>query len=275
MAGYVNTLVEGIRTAAWLIQRPSHWAHARELVLRMFDYSRNPSAEAKRARAWASDRAVSLTDALKAVGLGDAATTTPRIPEEIVTQAMQRMAQVPIKMGGPGDINLLYAATKLLGARRVIETGVAYGWSSLAILAALDGQDGGHLTSVDMPYPAMNNEPWIGVVVPDSLRKNWNIICEPDRSGLEKAIAGFGGIIDLCHYDSDKSYRGRRYAYPRLWAALAPGGIFISDDIQDNMAFAEFVEMRHLPYAVTEFEGKFVGLTRREQASEFARSKPL
>jgi predicted O-methyltransferase YrrM len=190
--------------------------------------------------------------------------TIPKVPEELVTQAAGRAEKVPVKMGGPGDINLLYAATKLSGARRVIETGVAYGWSSLAILAALEGRDGAHLISVDMPYPAMNNEPWIGVVVPDSLSKSWQIIREPDRHGLEKAIAGFGGVIDLCHYDSDKSYRGRQYAYPRLWAALASGGVFISDDIQDNMAFAEFVETRKLPYAVTEFEGKFVGITRRQ-----------
>jgi predicted O-methyltransferase YrrM len=263
MIEHMKTLREGIKTAAWLMQRPSHWAHARELVLRMFDYSRDYSAEAKQARAWASDRAVPLMDALTAIGLGDASVTIPKIPEDIVIQGAQRAEKVPTKMGGPGDINLLYAATRLSGARRAIETGVAYGWSSLAILAAFEGHDGRHLTSVDMPYPAMNNEPWIGIVVPESLRKNWDIIREPDRYGLEKAIAGFGGVIDLCHYDSDKSYRGRQYAYPRLWAALVSGGIFISDDIQDNMAFAEFVEMRKLPYAVTEFEGKFVGITRR------------
>jgi predicted O-methyltransferase YrrM len=264
MVGLMNTLVEGIKTAAWFVQRPNHWAHAGELVLRMFDYSRDRSAEAKRARAWAAERTVPLMDALIAVGLGDTSMAIPKIPEETVTQGAQHAEKVPTKMGGPGDINLLYAATKLSGARRVVETGVAYGWSSLAILAALEGQDGGRLTSVDMPYPAMNNEPWIGVVVPESLRHNWNIIREPDRHGLDKAIAGLGGVIDLCHYDSDKSYRGRQYAYPRLWAALAGGGIFISDDIQDNMAFAEFVQMRKLPFAVTEFEGKFVGITRRE-----------
>ena len=46
--------------------------------------------------------------------------------------------------------------------------------------------------------------------------------------------------LDLCHYDSDKSYYGRRWAYPKLWEALKTGGIFISDDIQDNWAFKEF-----------------------------------
>ena len=52
-----------------------------------------------------------------------------------------------------------------------------------------------------------------------------------------------GGSIDLCHYDSDKSWWGRAYAF-LLWKALKPGGLFISDDIQDNMFFAEFVKLK-------------------------------
>ncbi len=40
---------------------------------------------------------------------------------------------------------------KLKGAQRVVETVVAYGWSSLAILAAMQAGAGGRLVSVDMP----------------------------------------------------------------------------------------------------------------------------
>src|SRR5262249_40277160 len=142
-----------------------------------------------------------------------------------------------VRMGGPGDVNLLYAAVKLSGAWRVVETGVAYGWSSLAILAALDGRDGARLVSVDMPYPKINNEAFVGIAVPERLRGRWRLIHAPDRHGLERAIAEAGGTIDLCHYDSDKSWWGRQYGFPLLWEALRPGGVFISDDVQDNMAF--------------------------------------
>ena len=114
-----------------------------------------------------------------------------------------------------------------------------------------------------MPYPKMNNEAYVGIAVPDRLRVPWEIIREPDRNGLKKAITRFGGEIDLCHYDSDKSWWGRRYGYQLMWEALAPGGVFISDDIQDNMAFAEFVGERRLSFAVTVFENKFVGITRK------------
>ena len=80
---------------------------------------------------------------------------------------------------------------------------------------------------------------------------------------MEKAINSIGGNIDLCHYDSDKSWWGRAYAFPILWKALKPGGILISDDIQDNMYFAEFVKSKSSPFAVTKSEDKFVGIIRK------------
>ena len=65
------------------------------------------------------------------------------------------------------------------------------------------------------------------------------------------------------HYDSDKSYYGRRFAFPLIWEALRPRGIFISDDIQDNMAFAEFTAEKGVVPSVTESGGKFVGICRK------------
>ncbi len=55
----------------------------------------------------------------------------------------------------------------------------------------------------------------------------------------------------------------RQYGYELLWTRFLPGGIFISDDIQDNMAFAEFVEAQNIPFAVTQSGGKFVGVIRK------------
>ena len=56
-------------------------------------------------------------------------------------------------MGGASHIHLLYDCVRLSKAKKVIETGVAYGWSSLAILKALSLTKNGKLFSVDMPYP--------------------------------------------------------------------------------------------------------------------------
>ena len=90
--------------------------------------------------------------------------------------------------------------------------------------------------------------------------KKWILIRKPDRPGIIDAIKESGGNIDLCHYDSDKSWYGRQYAYPILWESLKSKGIFISDDIQDNLFFYEFVNNKLLNFSVVEFEGKFVGL---------------
>ena len=255
-------IIETLKTAGWLMRRPNRWAHARELVAREFRTDRDSVAERAKAQAWAAERAVPVANALEAIGLAEPSAAIPSFPDELVCEGKRR-AERACPMGGPGDLALIYAATMLSGALRMIETGVAYGWSSLAILAALDGREGARLVSVDRPYMVVDNEPWVGVVVPERLRSNWDIIREPDRRGLEKAIARMNGRIDLCHYDSDKSYWGRQYAYPLLWDALSPGGVFISDDIQDNMAFAEFVSARGLAFAVTESEGKYVGVTRK------------
>jgi hypothetical protein len=50
-----------------------------------------------------------------------------------------------------------------------------------------------------MAYPKMNNDAFVGIVVPERLRGQREIIRAPDRRGLEKAIASHGGIIDLCY----------------------------------------------------------------------------
>lgn len=109
----------------------------------------------------------------------------------------------------------------------------------------------------------MGNEEFVGIVVPEDYRKNWLLIREPDRRGLQKAIRAVGGQVDLCHYDSDKSWWGRAYGFPLMWQALRPGGLFVSDDIQDNFFFAEFAKSKSMPFAVTESQGKFVGLIRK------------
>lgn len=123
-------------------------------------------------------------------------------------------------------------------AKTVIETGVAYGWSSLAILCSVSRRNGA-LFSVDMPHPLLKDEGLTGAVVPASLRNRWTLIREPDHSGLMKVLRQVDRL-DFIHYDSDKSYLGRQATYRRLWRHLRPGGILMSDDIADNTAFRDF-----------------------------------
>ena len=114
-----------------------------------------------------------------------------------------------------------------------------------------------------MPYPGKNNENDVGIVVPENLKKNWILIRKPDKPGIKEALSKISGKVDLCHYDSDKSWWGRHYAYPLLWDSLKSNGLFISDDIQDNLYFSEFVKEKVLNFAVVQYQGKFIGLIRK------------
>jgi predicted O-methyltransferase YrrM len=209
---------------------------------------------------WARERAKPLPSVLSKLGVTSSPDTAlPRIDPLILSDAKVRASRSGVKMGGPGYVDLIYAATRLTAARTAIETGVAYGWSSLAFLAAMQANDG-RLVSVDRPYPGVGNEPFVGIAVPETLRDRWHLVREPDRNGLHRAVAQFPQGIDIAHYDSDKSYRGRVFGYAIIWNALKRGGLFMSDDIQDNMAFAHFVAEKNLKFGVTESDGKYVGI---------------
>ena len=156
--------------------------------------------------------------------------------EKIIDEIPERK-----KMGASGDLDLIYWLAEHLQITSAIETGVAYGWSSLAFLLSLNNRKGRNvkLISTDRPYINQNNEQFIGCVVPSEFKSMWIILRNADKQALPKALKILGKI-DMCHYDSDKSYQGRMWAYQLLWDALRPGGFFISDDIGDNKAFLDF-----------------------------------
>ncbi len=172
------------------------------------------------------------------LGLLEGTSPAERHPEAWL-EAERRTAEVPVAMGGAANVEVLYDLVRSLRPERVLETGVALGWSSLAILLALESLGRGELVSIDMPYPGMNNDTYVGIAVPSHLRARWTLIRRPDRDVLKPTVRRFGPI-DLAHYDSDKSRPGREFAYPTLWKALRPGGILVSDDIADNSVFHEF-----------------------------------
>ncbi len=245
----------------WFILRPRNYLHFFSLIKRKFLHNHDTVENSKKAFEWAKVNAIPYADALKKLDINGKLVGLDR---DTIMEGQKLEAKSTVKMGGSGHIHLLYDCVRLLKVNNVIETGVAYGWSSLAILKALSQNGFGKLYSVDMPYPRKKNENDVGIVVPKNLRKNWILIRKPDNPGIISALNKAGGEIDLCHYDSDKSWWGRYYAYPILWKSLKSKGLFISDDIQDNLYFSEFVRKNLLNFAVVEFEGKFVGLIRKE-----------
>ena len=253
-------MIDKLLLILWFLLRPKYYLHfffkVKEKLLSNHDTIQNY----RKAYDWAAANAIPYVDALKKLDLKGSAVG---LDKDTIIKSKKLESQSLIKMGGAGHIHLIHDSVKLLKAEKVLETGVAYGWSSLAILKALSIINRGHLYSVDMPYPRKKNEKDVGIVVPNYLKKNWTLIREPDRPGIIKALKKIDGQLDLCHYDSDKSWSGRNYAFPILWKSLRSGGLFISDDIQDNLYFFEFINKKSLEFAVVKFEGKFVGLIRK------------
>ena len=183
---------------------------------------------------------------------------------DVLLRARTATADASQTMGGGAELDLLYSLVQATEARRVVETGVALGWSSLAILSAIAQRRDAILVSVDLPYLSQNTDHLVGLAVPVQLRKSWTLIRSADREGLPKALA-LASPVDFAHYDSDKSYEGRLWSYDKLWSALRPGGVLMWDDISDNMAFADFcASAGRTPIIVqSQQEYKFIGLIKK------------
>lgn len=253
-------MINKVSFIIWFILRPKFYQHFFYLIKRKFLFNFDTKKDQDKALKWASSNAIEYSDAIKKLGLkGDLF----GLDKKTIDEGIKLQKKSSLKLGGPAHIHLLYDCIKIIKAKKVLETGVAYGWSSLSILKALNDNKKGKLYSIDMPYPGKKNEKDVGIVVPKYLKKNWALIRRPDRPGIIIGLKKAGGSIDLCHYDSDKSWWGRKYAYPILWNALKLNGVFISDDIQDNLYFAEFVKKKSLRFAVVKYDKKFVGLIRK------------
>lgn len=183
------------------------------------------------------------------------------IGEEIATRAEDILREIEYDLGGGGIYTFLYFIARLTQPKNVVETGVAAGFSSYAILAALEKNKKGKLFSSDFPYFRLPNpEKYIGVVVPDELKKNWSLFIEGDEKNLPKIMHEVD-TVDLFHYDSDKSNRGREYALSLVSEKLSENAVILMDDIQDNFHFCNLVKkINSEEWRIFEFNGKYVGM---------------
>lgn len=234
-----------LRVLVWFAARPALYPELRRWIRRsLTSKRRDRKREQALATAWCEAIAVDARTALERItGRPPAFLFAERYASDIA-DGEARLRSAPVKMGLGAELDVLFHLAEWVEARAAIETGVGPGWSSLALLRSL-GALGGRLVSTHMAYPGMPAvyEDYVGKAVPEELRPAWQIVRAPDREGLPQALALLPKI-DICHYDSDKSVEGRMFSYPLLWAALRSGGVFISDDIEDNGAFVDFA--RHV-----------------------------
>ena len=171
-----------------------------------------------------------------------------------------------IRNNGVANLDLLYSLARAVGARTVVETGVAFGWSTLALLLATGERDGARVFSVDLPHCFntpdgrwRDGDEWVGVAVPHALRERWTVFRMADREGLPRALRA-AGSIELAHYDSDKSPAGCAFGYAALWNSLREGGALVADDVDCNLAFRRFAERLGREPLIVAGDGKFQGI---------------
>lgn len=184
---------------------------------------------------------ISISGALAEPGLlaiEDAAMT--RLAE------IQRTSPMPPTMNA--DVTLArfcYAVCRAVRPSVAIETGVASGITSTFILTALEANGGrGALWSIDLPPLAAEPGPHVGAVVPDHLRRGWNLRLGPSRTVLPGLLAELG-TVDIFLHDSLHTRRNMLAEFEMVWPRLRTGGLLVADDVNMNSAFAEFRERQH------------------------------
>ncbi|MGE3856188.1 MAG: class I SAM-dependent methyltransferase [Dehalococcoidia bacterium] len=211
------------------------------------------------ATAWARERARPIDAYCAAADPALWAETTARC-EEMRAEVRAKLDALGIDLGGGGAYPLLRFLVRWRRPEVVVETGVAAGWSSYAVLDALRANGGGRLLSSDFPYFRLDHpERYVGFAVPDDLRPGWHLDMRGDAAALPDIVSRVDRI-DLFHYDSDKSASGRAFALRTAGRLIGRRGVVVMDDIQDNLFFRDWVAREHLPYLVFEFEGKFLGV---------------
>ena len=163
--------------------------------------------------------------------------------------------------GGGGVYPFLYFLTRYMKPNCIVETGVAAGCSSYAFLLAIKANGHGRLHSSDFPYFRLPNpEQYIGVVVDNALKDNWDLHIDGDEKNLPRILSKIDKI-GIFHYDSDKSYSGRKKVMSMIENALDKDGIILMDDIQDNSYFYDYIEKNNpQSWHIFEFQGKYVGM---------------
>jgi predicted O-methyltransferase YrrM len=145
---------------------------------------------------------------------------------------------------------LLYLLVRAAKPARVVETGVTPGYTTAWILAALEDEGRGELTSLG-PGSSAGRSPavqqvTVGQFVPPSLRSRWTLALGNSEERLRDLIGG-GPRIDLFLYDNGPDTTRARFELRTAWDALSPRGLLLAHRVDATPAWAEFCERQGVP----------------------------
>lgn len=157
---------------------------------------------------------------------------------------------------------LIYGLIRTMKPLTVVETGVAHGASTTAILRALGENGRGTLWSVDLAnavYETQNRDCHrgnlgqvvdsmqgreVGWLIDDDLRGRWRLVLGRSADKLSNLLDELGSI-DVFLHDSEHTYENMMYEYQVSWPHIRPGGFLLSDDVDWNSAFADFASSKN------------------------------
>jgi len=217
--------------------------------------------QSKQAKEWANAKAENYEDYCKSFDK-NLWIETKEYCEKAIKNSRIILNNLPIKLSGQANIFLIYFLVRKFKPKIVFETGVSAGWSSMAILDAFKRNSFGELYSTDFPdQKNFNVEKYTGILVREKNPKNWTLDMNGDEIALNRFIRNIkSNYIDFFHYDSDKSFSGRKLAFELIKKKLSSNSIVIFDDIGDNLYFKNLVENEKLKYKIFNFKNGFVGL---------------
>ena len=172
--------------------------------------------------------------------------------DEVWTCTLRDLASRELRVGrgafggwDDGDtrlVRLVWCLARHLRPERMLETGVARGLVTRALLEALERNGGGRLWSVDLP-PLLEHRlaKETAVAVPQDLYERWTLISGSSRRVLPSLVAELG-TVDLFVHDSMHTTRNVLFELECVWPVLSPGGAVVIDDVERNGAMGQFLQ---------------------------------
>ena len=156
------------------------------------------------------------------------------------------------------EIALLFAVVRSSKPRQVVETGVARGESTRAILRALAVNRSGKLDSFEVSGD-------VGDLVDPELRSSWSLHVLPKfarRRAFSEALEELGPL-DMFIHDSRHTYAWQLAEYHSGWRCVRPGGLLLSDDIDSSFAFIDFCTVVRQRPSILVTPSKAFGVIRK------------